>query len=224
MKIKFGALVVAGSGKIGGHVASKNRGGSYLRTKTTPNNPQTSAQQASRALLGSLSQAWSGLTAEERLSFENAVPSFASTDIFGDIRNPSGINLFVKLGANLGILGESALTTAPTKIETYSAAMDLADIDLAEETIAITFSDSNLNANKVLIFATPPMTQGTKFVKNRLRVIGYATVTAGAIEVWAKYVAKFGTPPAGGNIVFSVKQIAQTGQAGVPSNIKAVYA
>jgi len=46
MKMKFGAIVVDGRGKIGGHVASKNRGGAYLRTKVTPSNPQTGYQAA----------------------------------------------------------------------------------------------------------------------------------------------------------------------------------
>jgi len=59
MKIKFGAIVVAGSGKIGGHVASKNRGGAYLRTKVTPTNPNSPAQAGARALLASLSTGWS---------------------------------------------------------------------------------------------------------------------------------------------------------------------
>ena len=36
MKTKFGAIIVAGSGKINGFVASKNRAGAYLRTKVTP--------------------------------------------------------------------------------------------------------------------------------------------------------------------------------------------
>jgi len=45
MKIKFGSIVVNGSGKLGGHVYSSNRGGNYVRTLATPSNPQTPAQQ-----------------------------------------------------------------------------------------------------------------------------------------------------------------------------------
>ena len=107
MKAQFGALVVAGSGKINGWVASRNRGGAYFRTKVTPLNPSTSAQQNARGILGSLSTQWSQLTEEQRLSFNNAVASFATTDIFGDIRNPSGINLFVKLNTNLINTGQA---------------------------------------------------------------------------------------------------------------------
>lgn len=59
MKIKYGAGIVDGSGKLNGWVASKNRGGSYMRTKVTPLNPSTSAQQNARGILGSLSTQWS---------------------------------------------------------------------------------------------------------------------------------------------------------------------
>jgi len=221
MKMKFGALVVAGSGKIGGHVASKNRGGAYLRTKTTPNNPQTTAQQNARALLGSLSQIWSTLTNEQRLSFDNAVASFATTDIFGDIRNPSGINLFVKLNANLGNIGESPILTAPAKVETVSAIMTDATGSWNLSYFYLLFADASLNNKTVLVSATAPMTQGTKFVKNKLRVIGYFEVTAGQIDVKDAYEAKFGAAPVGANIIFSAKEITTTGQAGVPANIKA---
>lgn len=56
----FGA--VDGRGKIGGHVASKNRSGAYARIKVTPVNPQTTFQQVARNLLTSLSQGWRALT------------------------------------------------------------------------------------------------------------------------------------------------------------------
>ena len=42
-KIKFGMMMTDASGKLGGQVFSKNRGGSYVRTKVTPTNPQTAA-------------------------------------------------------------------------------------------------------------------------------------------------------------------------------------
>ena len=101
MKIKFGALVVAGRGKIGGHVASRNRAGAYLRTKVTPVNPATVYQVAVRNRLAGISTDWRGLTAAQRTAWNAAVSDYAKTDIFGDIRNPSGFNLHQKLNNNL---------------------------------------------------------------------------------------------------------------------------
>ena len=99
MKIKFGAIVVDGRGKIGGHVASKNRGGAYLRTKVTPTNPQTTFQSAVRNRLTAFSQGWRGLTQAQRDAWNAAVSNFSKTDVFGDIKQPTGLNLYVKLNS-----------------------------------------------------------------------------------------------------------------------------
>ena len=60
MKIKWGALMVDGRGKIGGQVASKNRAGAYMRNKVTPVNQQTSYQLTVRNRLSYYSQNWGG--------------------------------------------------------------------------------------------------------------------------------------------------------------------
>ena len=73
MKTKFGAVIVAGSGKVGGHVASHNRGGAYLRTKVTPVNPNTSYQAGVRNRLATIATSWKGLTAAQRLNWNGAV-------------------------------------------------------------------------------------------------------------------------------------------------------
>ena len=82
MKILWGALVVDGRRKIGGQVASKNRGGAYMRNKVTPVNPQTAAQTAIRNRLAGLSQAWRALTAAQRAAWNGAV---------GTLREPTSL-------------------------------------------------------------------------------------------------------------------------------------
>lgn len=81
--------------KSGEDVASKNRAGAYLCTKVTPSNPNSVAQVQARSILGSLSQMWSQLSESQRSGWNDAVQEWGSTDIFGDIKKPSGINLFV---------------------------------------------------------------------------------------------------------------------------------
>ena len=75
MLIKFGSIVTRGSGKLGGHVFSRNRGGAYIRTNQTPSNPQTAFQQSGRATFTELTQGWSALTQNERDSWNNAINS-----------------------------------------------------------------------------------------------------------------------------------------------------
>jgi hypothetical protein len=222
MKMKFGALVIAGSGKIGGHVASKNKGGAYLRTKVTPSNPQTVAQSNARNILATLSTQWSGLSDSQRQSFNDAVADFSTTDIFGDLRNPSGINLYVKLNANLINTGQAQLTSAPSKIGIpYSEISSVAG-DVSGNALTVAFADDALDGQQVLIRATAPQTQGTSFVKNKLRVIGSFAVDVDSVDIYSAYVAKFGAPSANDNIVISVAVVVPTGQQGTPQTAKAV--
>lgn len=221
MKIKFGALVVAGSGKIGGHVAGRNRGGAYLRTKVTPNNPNTAAQAGARALLASLSTGWSGLTDAQRTSWNGAVKDFATTDIFGDIKNPSGINLYVKLNANLIAAGEAALSDAPSKVEIPFSLISNVIFDVGTPgDSAIEFIDGALDSQIVQIRATPVVSAGTSFVKNLFRDIDYEAVGGSQLSFGTAYVAKFGLPAIGNFFFISVAVITATGQKGVAQTFR----
>jgi hypothetical protein len=215
MKAQFGALVVAGSGKINGWVASRNRGGAYFRTKVTPLNPSTSAQQNARGILGSLSTQWSQLTEEQRLSFNNAVASFATTDIFGDIRNPSGINLFVKLNTNLINTSQAQITSAPAKEEFVFSPIASVVLDVSSQSSVITLGNVDNDGNKVLVFATPTLSNGTTFVKNRLRLVGTVIVASTTIDFEAGYQDKYGAFALGANIVAGFRIVSATGQASV---------
>lgn len=222
MKIKFGAVIVAGSGKIGGHVASKNRSGAYLRTKVTPVNPQTPAQTNARALLASLSTGWSGLTAAQRVSFNEAVTDFASTDIFGDIKQPSGINLYVKLNANNSRAGFTLLTIAPTKGTVPFAPLSSANFKLTTSSLDLVFGTTALATSMLTIRACAPQSAGKSFVKSEMRVI-LTKVNSATLktEMYTAYVAKFGQPQVGANIFVSIEAMLSTGQVGQIQQIKA---
>jgi len=221
-KIKFGMMMTDASGKLGGQVFSKNRGGSYVRTKTTPSNPQTVAQMAIRGVFASISSAWSGLTQGNRDSFNNFVGDYARTDIFGDARNPSGKSLFQRLNQNLEISEQAQITTCVSPSEVPFAGVASANADLSDtEFIIETRYDTT--GSKIVVWATPSMSQGTKFVKNKLRQLVVSNGgDAVAVNVWAKYIDKFGVPTAGANIVVGVRVINANGQASPLETIKAV--
>lgn len=224
MKIQFGSIVVAGSGKIGGHVAARNRSGAYLRTKVTPVNPSTSYQQASRGLLSALSSQWSGLTEDERKSWNGAVAQFSKTDIFGDLKNPSGFNLYVRLNSNLSITEQALITVAPEKVEIPFEAISSIAMAAGAGTGVITLAGAGLDGEEVAVYATPSLSAGTSFAKNKKRFIGHVTVAAGAIAFGADYVARFGAFAAGANIQVEFKVIAPTGQSSSPQGGNAVVA
>lgn len=221
MKVKFGMIVTDGSGKLGGQVMSSNRGGKYIRTKVTPSNPQTVAQQNVRAIFSSLSTAWAGLTEAQRLSWNGAVADYSTTDIFGDLKNPSGFNLFMKLNGNLATIGVAPLSVAPSKDEVPYTLLGSAVADVSSTTFILTFAGAEYDTTPVFITATPPLSAGKSNVKSEFRGIGYSNSTLGDLDIWALYVAKFGVPPVGANITVGVEPIIATGQKGTRQTLKA---
>jgi hypothetical protein len=193
MKMKFGALVVDGRGKIGGHVASKNRHGAYLRTKVTPVNRQSVRQTAVRSLLTSISQSWKGLTEAQRLAWNSAVADFKKTNIFGDIQHPSGFNLFQRLNNNIMTLGGAMIVNPPvvTDLDSYTAPVLTYVVGVAALSLAFVAAAGGDSGYK--IFATPPMSAGKSFVKSEYRLITQDdAIGVTPINILATYTAVFG--------------------------------
>lgn len=223
-KIKFGAMMVDASGKLGGQVFSKNRGGAYIRTKATPLNPQTTSQMAIRGIFASVSSAWSGLSEAGRQSFNNLVSSYARTDIFGDLRNPSGKNLFQRLNQNLVISGQPQITTCVQPSEVPFANVTGVTIEAGATEMNLSF-EGDTSDSKMVIWATPPVSAGTSFVKNKLRQIAVLDGQAAAtVNVVSHYIAKFGAFDEDSNIYFGVRVINANGQASPMETIKAISA
>lgn len=211
-KIKLSAIVSEMRGKLNGSVFSKNRGGAYLRTKVTPVNPQSLAQGLVRNTLTNLSQAWRGLTEAERTAWNTAVSNFTGTDIFGDIKTPSGINLYTKLNLNLANIGVSPISTPPSPTSVGYVDTLLLVADASTGTIAATFTSVGLVAGQtVVVEATPNLSPGKNFVKSEYRVIG--TFAGGATSpqaVGADYVTKFGAMTAGQKLFVRLKCVDDT--------------
>lgn len=205
MKTKFGAIITDGRGKIGGHVASKNRAGSYLRTKVTPVNPQTSAQTVVRNRLAVLSSAWRSLTAAQREAWNAAVADFAKTDVFGDLRNPTGFNLYQRLNNNLSNIGESTISTPPAvvAVDAFSSLSLAAEDGTVAEAMTMTFSPAIESDMKVKVSATPPISAGISFVKSEYRQVAVLDSSdTSAYNLLSEYQAVFGSTGAAGQKIF----------------------
>ena len=221
-KIQFGMMMTDARGKLGGQVFSKNRAGAYIRSKVTPSNPQTLDQQSNRALLGSTSRGWSSLSAAERTSWNAAVVNWPRTTIFGSTAIPSGKSLYVELNKNLAALGETMISTPPTKEDMPILGLSTVVADISSTTITVNYS-GDTGANVLQVRATPILSDGTSNAKNRFRVI-YSSDDGGfsPADLYTAYVAKFGALTAGANVQFSIALISPvSGQKTVAENVTA---
>lgn len=190
-----------GRGKINGHVASKNKAGAYFRTKVTPTNPRSNAQSGVRSIVSTLSKAWAALTDAQRLEWNAAVSAYAKTDIFGDLRNPSGFNLFVKLNATLLGMGEAQINVPPLPSAVGSVGVFTLVADNSSNSLVATLPDLDLETGDVMVEATPALSPGKSFVDSDYRSIGYFAAAASPLTLTSAYLAKFGAVGAAGQKV-----------------------
>jgi hypothetical protein len=217
-KVKYTAIVADMRGKLNGSVFSKNRGGAYVRTKVTPSNPSSSFQVAVRDRLSSFATAFRALTAAQIAAWNAAVSSFAKTDIFGDIKNPSGVNLYIKLNAQLDRVGVAAIDTPPLPAAVESVLTGSATADESGQTLTVAFTPTPVPADTAFVIrASKQVSPGKSYLKNLLtdiQVVDAAGVSPANIA--ANYIAKYGALVAGQKIAFEIVPVNKlTGQAGI---------
>jgi hypothetical protein len=228
MKTKFGSIIVAGSGKIGGHVASRNKSGSYLRTKVTPVNPQSNFQTTIRNRLSTLAVAWGLLTAAQRTAWNAAVLSYKKTNIFGDIVSPSGFNLFCRLNANLALIGVAQINTPLSPVALPSFLTLTLSAAAGAQTLSLAYTATPIPAGvSIVVDFTPAIAPGKTFVKNEFRFVGLiAAAAASPYNAAAAYIARLGAVGAAGKYVWCRVTVYSltTGQKGIPVIVKALIA
>lgn len=218
-KIMFsGVAGVDMRNKLNGSVFSKNRYGGYVRTKVTPVNPQTTAQQNARNNLSTWSQNWRALTESQRQSWIDGAPNFPFTDIFGNSKTLSGQALYVKLNINLLNSEATPLETCPSPVGIPAiTALSLVADDSANTVIATITSEATSDYS-YFWYATPNVTPGKTFVKNLFRFIGFDLGTVSSpVDLSARWTALFGDPVEGQKIFLKVLVMSNTtGQMGIP--------
>ena len=223
MKLKWSGFgAVDGRGKINGHVASKNRSGAYARTKVTPVNPQTSFQQNARALLTLLSQSWRALGAARIAGWNTAVGGFARTDIFGDLRNPTGKNLYTRLNANLVSIGQAIIASAPSPAG--AGAVTAGALIITNGGVKSIAHTDDAAGSHIQVWATPGVSPGKSFVKNEFRLVTTFVGGAASPAVFTTaYDARFGQPAVDTKVYVQLVSINDTtGENSTPSQSETV--
>lgn len=211
--IKFGQIIAEARGSLAGTVFSRNTAGSYMRQKVSPVQPQTPAQLGVRALLTTVSQAWRGLTAGQRLAWVTVAETFTNINVFGDNVPLTGFGLFTKLNRDLQTIDEPIITDPPLQesvigFDTLSVIIDNSEITV-DDKIQFSFSPDIPANQKAVVYATAPLSAGINFVDSEYRkIFVMPSGTGSPFPVGDAYIAKFGLiPPAGSKAFIKVRPI-----------------
>ena len=131
--IKTSAIIDSISGKLNGSVFSRNRAGAYIRGKGTikfkpgtelsdsVNMEPHSGSRQGRAIgiLVQFSKMWRTIGKEAQQAWNDATKDFTKTNVFGDVRKPSGFNLFNGINSTrLALINIATKSTGQTVDET----------------------------------------------------------------------------------------------------------
>lgn len=208
-KVKFHVIVSEMRNKLNGSVFARNRGGAYVRTKVTPLNPQTSAQVGARSLLTNLAQAFRSLTQEQITAWNNATSQWAGTDVFGDVVNPTGLALYVRLNANISLAGGTGITTPPSPVG--SAALETLSLTAAVtgDQFDVAYTPASVPADHTMyVESTQMLSPGINNANSRFRFIGtVAAAAASPADLFTAQTTKFGALVEGQKVFVRAKFI-----------------
>lgn len=209
----LGLLSSAASGKLGGVVASHNRGGSYFRGHVVPVQPRTPSQTVNRNQLAAFSAAFKSLTAAQVAGWNSLASTVTLKDALGNSYNPTGQQLFVSCNRHLASLNiTTQLSNAPA-IPSIPGFTSFAVVPTYTSNIITAFALSwapSLPSNfGVLLRATGAQSQGRTFIgKSAFRnLAGYNPSTGLPSSISSLYTNTFGPFPGLGFAGFELKMI-----------------
>lgn len=201
--IKFGGGVSAISGKIGGTVYARNRGGAYARNWAKPTNTPTTKQSSNRLAFGNVSKAWAALTVLQQENWNTLASTVTRMNRLGDLYTPTGRQIFLESANNLRVVGFDPLTDAPPSLlqptidgfPVFAPTVDAGAVD--------SFGVSGLAAQAGISYvleSTKMFGQQKGNFSLDYRVLRVA-VTAATIAALADYIAAYGDIAAVGDTV-----------------------
>lgn len=168
-----GPIAATISGSIGGTVFSRNRGGTYMRNRAIPLNPNTSFQINVRSILATQSQAWADQTDAVRAAWENWAVQNPVINALGRSIILSGAQAFIQLRARLA-LAEEALIVTPPIVNAPDGLLTLTQTgDIGLGAVEAQFTTTPLGGG-VSLWMTAALvnSSGITYVRNLLRFIG----------------------------------------------------
>lgn len=203
-KILFTAVVADMRGKIAGTVFSKNAAGAFARTKVSPVNRQSPAQQAARNRLSQLSATWRTLTNADRASWRAQAVNAEGTNVFGNTKTLTGQQLFVGVNSNFAMLGQGiALQATQSDSPAFTGTLSIgSSVNASQNMDALQLVAAGVTGDNVVfaVQATAPLSPGISNADGRYRSIGYNLPTATTTNGIAAYTAKFGPARTGQKI------------------------
>lgn len=165
------------SGSIGGTVFSHNRGGQYVRQRSTPTDPNTTRQQNVRAYFTSLSQRWTDtLTVAQRLGWAVYAASVPVINRLGDQVFLTGQNHYIRSNTPRLQLGLAVVDDFPYTLTLPTLSAVGVTVDSTADELDVTFDANdgwaNEDGGRLAVYQSPPLSPTINFYKTPFQFAG----------------------------------------------------
>ena len=191
------------SGRVGGIVFSRNRGGDYVRNGPSPVNPQSAYQSAVRNAMALASAGWDNATDDNRAAWRSWANDHPVQNRIGESIRLQGNAAFVSLNARLAYLGTAIVLTPPVLNAPDPLLTVTPTFDIGVGAFQLAYTTTPLAANmKLWVLGCSLGSPAITFVKNRLRhFFTSAAAAASPADIETAFSDRFGTPVVGQKVV-----------------------
>ena len=183
--MKFrGTIIAEASGSIGGITFSHNAGGSYVRRRATPTNPDTPAQRGVRDAMALLMANWVNvLTDAQREGWKTYAKNVPMKDSLGNSINVGAVAMYTRGNVPRLNAGKTGVANAPTTFNLGSFTPPvLAAPDSSAGTVSMAFTAADEWAHEVgahmLVYASTGQNPSINFFKGPYQLCGIVSGAA----------------------------------------------
>jgi hypothetical protein len=203
MKALFGAIIVDGSGKSGGHVFTKGRTGNNMRIKRSPRQPVSNFSSARRSKFTSVSKLWKTLLVAVINQWNAAAKEIKLSGNFGKSYSPSGFQLFSTLNNNLGAINVVPISAVPAAATVATMTSMSVVVTKGSPLATLTYAPAVPATAAFVLEATDGIPQSRQVRPSDFRQIGVLlTASSSPFDMTSLYTAKYGAVPAIGTTVY----------------------
>lgn len=187
------------SGSQGNTTASHNRYGSYVRNRTIPVNPNSTAQQDVRSGFASFTKTWRELTESQRTGWADLAAQIPILDPQGQSIVLAGNSTFMRYNLARRAVGASELQDPPpldTPPQVTTATLTATDAAPGPAALTVAYSALDGTANNFLIVrASAPRSVGKTYVSRgeMKQITSVAGDAASPLDIQTAYEAVYGT-------------------------------
>jgi len=204
MKIEYPIFYTDARGKLGNHIFSRNQYGPYRKDYAVPIQPNTLVQVNTQNDFQFVTSRWSQLSESQRLQWFQAVSNleFRKAYLLSDSVNPK--NAYVSINYRQRWMGFAIFDVPPVPSGFGSLRFDRLRAQGSPYQLQFFANQTAVNTY-MLIFATPILSTSINYFKNRVRFLGRHALDSGVVGNFSnRYANKYGTPPVGSRVGFSV--------------------